>query len=123
MGLHGAAVLGAVGISLSATYAITGLGIPCPWRHLTNSLCPFCGSTSLGAALLRGDIGAAWAANQFVFVLLAGLAIACAFWLVELLGGPAVRLPHRLADQRLWYLALGTIAVLFTVVRNLVPLS
>lgn len=99
------------------------MGIPCPWRHLTNSLCPFCGSTSLGAALLRGDIGAAWAANQFVFVLLSGLTITCGIWLVEWLGGPRLRLPRRMADQRLWYVALGTIAVLFAVVRNLVPLT
>ena len=36
---------------------------------------------------------------------------------------PGQLLRPRLADQRLWYLALGTVAVLFTVVRNLVPLS
>lgn len=123
MGLQSAATFGAIGLSLSGMYAITGVGIPCPWRYLTHTLCPFCGATTLGAALLRGDLIAAWSANQFVFAMLAGLAAACVFWTVELLGGPALRLPPWLRDQRRWYLVLGTIAVLFAVLRNLVSLG
>lgn len=111
--------LGGIGITLSGTYAITGFGIPCPWRYLTHTLCPFCGSTTMGAALLHFDFGAAWAANQFVFLLLAGTVLASAFWVVEILGGPALRLPPKVADQRLWYLVIGTAAVLFAIARNL----
>jgi hypothetical protein len=77
----------------------------------------------MGSDLLHGDIRAAWQANQFVFVLLVGLALACVAWVVELAGGPAVRLRGRLADQRVWYAVLGTAALAFALVRNLVPLG
>ena len=120
-GLESAAGLGVIGLSLSGMYAITGIGIPCPWRLATHTLCPFCGSTTMGAALLRGDLGAAWAANPFVLTALAGLALACVFWFVELVGGPGVRLPRRLSDQRLWYAALAAAAITFAVWRNLLP--
>lgn len=116
-------ILGAVGLSLSGIYAFSGYGIPCPWRALTHTLCPFCGATTLGAHLLHGEIGAAWAANQFVFVLLIGLALAALAWVIELLGGPRLRLPGRLADPRLWYVAIGAAAVAFALARNLVPLG
>ena len=117
--LRAVGLLGAVGVSLAGVYAMTGVGLPCPWRYLTHTLCPFCGSTHLGVALLHGDFAGAWAANPFVFVLLAGTLVASVFWTVELLGGPAVRLPGRLRDQRYWYAALGVVAIAFAVARNL----
>jgi len=120
-GLKSAAGLGAIGLSLSGIYAVTGIGIPCPWRSLTHTLCPFCGATTMGAALLRGDVAAAWSANPFVLTLLVALVIACAFWIVELLGGPHARLPRRLSDQRIWYLFLGAAAIAYAVWRNLAP--
>lgn len=120
--LAAAATFAALGVTLSGIHAATGLGIPCPWRLLTHTLCPFCGATTLGSDLLHGDFRAAWAANQFVFVLLVGLALVSIFWIVEILGGPALRLRGRLADQRLWYAVLGAAALVFAVLRNLVPL-
>ena len=120
-GLKSTAGLGAIGVSLSGLYAFTGIGIPCPWRLVTRTLCPFCGATNMGAALLRGDLGAAWAANPFVLTALSGLALACIFWLVELLGGPAVRLPRRLSDQRIWYTALAAAGIAFALWRNFLP--
>ncbi len=121
--VRSAAIFGAIGLSVSGIYAFSGYGIPCPWRSLTHTLCPFCGATTMGAALLHGDLGAAWRANQFVLVLLVGAAFAGVWWIVELLGGPRLRLPGRLADQQLWYVVLGGAAVVFAVVRNLVPLG
>ena len=118
--LKAAAGLGAIGISLSGMYAITGIGIPCPWRLATHTLCPFCGSTTMGAALLRGDLAAAWAANPFVLTMLAGLAVACVCWIVELRGGPALRLPTLLSG-RLTFAAFVAAAIAFAVWRNLVP--
>ncbi|MGV8909751.1 MAG: DUF2752 domain-containing protein [Propionicimonas sp.] len=117
--LKAAAGLGVIGLSLSGMYAITGVGIPCPWRLATHTLCPFCGSTTMGAALLHGDVGAAWSANPFVLTLLAGLAVACLCWIVELGGGPALRLPRRLSGQNLWYGAFAVAAIAFAVWRNL----
>jgi hypothetical protein len=101
-------------------YAITGIGIPCPWRLATHTLCPFCGSTTMGAALLRGDLAAAWTANPFVLTMLAGLAVACVCWLVELRGGPAVRLPPRLSSQSFTYGAFAVAAIIFAIWRNVV---
>lgn len=122
-GLRSIAAFGAVGLSISGLLALTGIGIPCPWRELTHTLCPFCGATTMGAALLRGDVPAAWSANQFVLTLLVGVAVVAGLLLVELLGGPAVRLPSRLADQRFWYALLGLAALAFMVLRNAVPLG
>lgn len=121
--LRAAATFGAVGLALSGVHALTGWGIPCPWRAVTHTLCPFCGATTMGSHLLQGDVAAAWASNQFVFVLLVGLAVACVVWTVELLGGRPVRLPAALRNQRLWYAVLAVAAVAFAVVRNLVPLG
>ncbi len=108
-----------VGLGLSATYQFTGIGLPCPWRALTGTLCPFCGSTTMGVHLLHLDLAGAWAANPFTFSVGAGVGVAALFWLVEAAGGPGVRLPRWLADQRVWMSALGVIALTFTVYRNL----
>jgi len=121
--LRAAATFGAVGLAVSGVHALTGLGIPCPWRALTHTLCPFCGATTMGSHLLQGDVAAAWASNQFVFVLLVVLAIACVVWTVELLGGRPLRLPAVLRDQRVWYVVGGVAALAFAIVRNLVPLG
>ncbi len=77
----------------------------------------------MGAHLLRGELGSAWAANQFVFLMLVALAVACVAWTVEVLGGPSLRLPRALRDQRFWYAAVAVAAVAFAIVRNLVPLA
>lgn len=88
---------------------------------MTHTLCPFCGSTTMGAALLHGNLADAWTANPFVFILLAGLGLACLCWLTEVLGGPAIRLPRLLGDQRVWYAVLAAAAITFAVWRNLLP--
>ncbi len=77
----------------------------------------------MGAHLWHGDIAAAWSANQFVFLLLAGIVVASIAWTVQLLGGPALQLPGRLRDQRFWYAVIAAGAVGFAVLRNAVPLG
>ena len=119
-GLKASAAFGAIGLSLSGIYAMTGVSIPCPWRTLTHTLCPFCGSTTMGVALLHGDVAGAWMANPMVFTMLAGLAFACLCWLTEVVGGPALRLPRFLRDQRVWYATLTVVAIAFAVWRNVV---
>jgi len=119
---------GAYGVGLSALYAATGRGLPCPFRAVTGWQCPLCGGTRLGAALLHGDVAAAFAANPVVLVglvVLAGLGVA---WTVELVGGPAVRPPRRVAAAvsrarpNQWLVAILAAAVLFVLLRNLVRL-
>ena len=111
----------AVGGSITSTYLLSGLGLPCPLRSLTGLQCPLCGGTRAAAALLRLDIGQAWSHNALVVAAMPVLGCCALAWAVAALGGPVLRPPAFLhpLDQRKIYLAVGTVAVLFMVVRNL----
>ena len=89
--------LAASGVGLSALYAATGVGLPCPFRMATGWDCPLCGGTRLGAALLHGDLVAAFSYNPLLLVGLVLLSVLGLLWTVESLGGPAVRPPRRSA--------------------------
>lgn len=114
-----------IGVGLSALYVTTGVGLPCPLRAVTGWDCPLCGGTRLGGALLHLDLAAAFAANPVVFVGLGVLTLLGIAWIVELLGGPAVRVPAALQSlsKRLgtsgWTVVIVGSAVLWTLVRNL----
>jgi hypothetical protein len=113
------------GVALSALYATTGLGLPCPFRAVTGWDCPLCGGTRMGDALLHGDVSAAFGFNPLAVVGLLVLGILGVLWAVEAAGGPAVRLPRPLADrlQRIrpshWLVAGLVVAVIYTLARNL----
>ncbi len=115
----------AYGVGLSALYASTGIGLGCPFRWVTGWQCPLCGSTRMGSALLHGDLAAAFAFNPAVLVGLVVLGILGVLWSVEVLGGPKVRPPDRLAVRlrrvhpTRWLLGGLAAAVLYTVIRNL----
>jgi hypothetical protein len=121
-------VLGGVaayGLGLSALYATTGRGLPCPFRMLTGWQCPLCGATRLGSALLHGDAGAAFADNPVVLIGLILATLLGVLWMVEVLGGPAVRPPARIAGAvravrpNAW-LAVGLLlGSVYVVLRNL----
>jgi hypothetical protein len=115
----------AYGLGLSALYATTGIGFPCPLRELTGWQCPFCGGTRMGSALLHLDISAAFAFNPVVLVGLVVLGVLGTVWAIEVAGGPALRLPRaisqplrRVGRDRCLLIGLGG-AVLYTVLRNL----
>ena len=91
--LVGAGVL-AAGLTLSAVYATTGVGVPCPFLALTGWSCPLCGGTRMGSALLHGDLSAAFAFNPLALIGVAVLAVLTALWGVAAAGGPAVRPPR-----------------------------
>lgn len=113
------------GVALSALYATTGQGIPCPLRMLTGWECPLCGGTRLGSALLHGDLVAAFAYNPLIFLGLIGLTGVAGIWIVEALGGPKVRPPARLAPllRRMtatrWLIAGLAFSVAYLLLRNL----
>lgn len=117
--LRSAALFGATGLALSAVKLTTGFGIGCPWRHLTGTLCPLCGATTMGTRLLVGDPAGAWAANPFVLALLGLGALAVTAWTVEAVGGPALRPPQALRSPALWWSLLGAAALAFTIWRNI----
>lgn len=109
------------GLGLSALYATTGVGMPCPFRLLTGWNCPLCGGTRMGGALLHGDIAAAWSFNPVALVGLLVIGTLGVLWALEAAGGPAVRLPRRLGRvSAARWLVLGVgLAVVWTVLRNL----
>jgi Protein of unknown function (DUF2752) len=113
------------GLALSALYATTGVGLPCPFRALTGWDCPLCGGTRMGDALLHGDIRTAFEFNPLALLGMLIMGVLGVLWAVEAAGGPAVRLPRSLAERlrgvRLSYwLVIGLIvAVVYTLVRNL----
>jgi hypothetical protein len=114
------------GLALSALFATTGIGLPCPFLALTGWECPLCGGTRMGGALLRGDLGSAFAANPVVLVAVAVLTLLSILWAVELLGGPAVRPPRDVARRvarvpvPVWLVLGAAAAVAYAVLRNLV---
>jgi Protein of unknown function (DUF2752) len=119
------AVFFAGGVALSLLYATTGIGLPCPFRAVTGWDCPLCGGTRMGEALLHGDVGAAFEFNPLALIGLVVMGVLGALWIVEAVGGPAVRLPRRLAEglPRLrpthWLVVALVVAVVYTVARNL----
>ena len=117
-GLAAAGTLAGVGVALAAWSWATPWGVLCPWRMLTGTLCPLCGSTTLVKRLLVGDVAGAWAANQLTFVAGCLLAVACVAWVIQLAGGPAPRLPRWLRDERVRYGAAALVCVAFAVWRN-----
>ena len=115
----------AFGLTLSGIYRATGFGVPCPIRALTGWQCPFCGATRMGAELLHGHFGAAFGYNPAVFLSLVVLILIGGAWSVQLLGGPVLRPPRRLArlGRRVpgwgWVCVAAAAAVLYAVLRNL----
>ncbi len=113
------------GLALSALYATTGVGLPCPFRAVTGWDCPLCGGTRMGAALLDGDVLAAFGHNPLALIGLLILGLLGVLWAVEAVGGPAVRLPRRLAERlrrvspAQWLVVGLLVAVIYTVMRNL----
>ena len=56
------------GLALSALYATTGFGFPCPFRAITGWDCPLCGGTRMGVALLHGDVQTAFLFNPLALI-------------------------------------------------------
>ena len=97
------AAFGAAGGVLSALGA-AGIGVPCPWRLLTGTLCPLCGATHLGVRLLHLDIPGAFAANPFVFaalLVLAGLGVTTVQPLPDEMGGAGMSVSESCSETGL----------------------
>jgi hypothetical protein len=69
---------GVLVLAAALALAWTALGLPLPdclFRRFTGLACPTCGSTRLVEALLRGEVGAAFAANPLFFAGLSAVAL------------------------------------------------
>jgi hypothetical protein len=115
----------ALGLGISGLYAAAGIGAPCPFRTITGWDCPLCGGTRMGAALMHGDIGAAFVFNPLAFIGLGVITVLAGLWIVEALGGPKVRPPHRIADRLVrihpttWLVIGLVVSAAYVVLRNL----
>nr|WP_275588552.1 DUF2752 domain-containing protein [Microlunatus panaciterrae] len=111
---------------MSALYATTGVGVPCPFRSLTGWNCPLCGGTRMGRSLLELDLVSAFRYNPLALVALVLLGVLGVLWTVEVLGGPKVRPPAALGARlkrvhpTRWSLIGLAVAVVYTLARNLV---
>lgn len=122
----GLAAAGLGGLGLAGAYQLSGgrIGVPC-LLHLTTGLdCPLCGSTRMAAALLHGDLNAAWAFNAPTLILGPLLGVAVGYqlfaWLLErarLVRLPRIRPSQRAVDRIVAALVVGM--VIFGVLRNL----
>jgi hypothetical protein len=79
----------------------------------------------MGAALLQGDVSAAFGFNPVALIGLLMAGVLGVLWAVEAAGGPAVRLPRALSVRLLrvpashWLIAALVAAVVYTLARNL----
>lgn len=117
----------AVGVVVSGVYLASGgrLGLPCPLRTLTGLDCPFCGSTRMGAALMRGDLGAAWHFNPVTLVATGVLGLWAALLVAERTGLVARATGRRSLPRpgprtrRAATLAGAVVLAAFAIARNL----
>ena len=85
-------------MAIGATTALMALdGLPvCAFRHLSGQPCPLCGATHACAALLDGNLAAAWQANPGLLPLVALAAIHTVTLSLEALAG------RRIGSSRPW---------------------
>lgn len=85
-------------LAMGATTALMALDpVPlCAFRHLSGQPCPLCGATHACAALLDGNLAAAWQANPGLLPLLAIAAAHTAALALEAVTG------RRFGSGRLW---------------------
>jgi len=121
------AAVGAGGVVLAAGYQLSGgrVGIPCLLKQTTGLSCPFCGTTRMAAAMLRGDLGAAWGFNAPMTVIGPAVAVAVGYqflaWALErsrVVKLPRLRLSSR--NERALTAGLGVVMLVYGVLRNLV---
>lgn len=118
-------LLGAPAALAGGVYALTGYGIPCPFLAMTGWLCPLCGGSRMGAALLVGDFASAWVWNPLLVVVVTVLGLVWVWTAVCLMArrpaalpGPLARLDRVTLAAWVWLFAIP--AVVFGIVRNVV---
>ncbi|MFD0314343.1 DUF2752 domain-containing protein [Streptomyces flavalbus] len=87
----------------------------CPLLYYTGVFCPGCGGLRSAHAVVHGDLGAALQANAVAVAGYALFAVVWAVWVVRAARGRPTR--FELRNAHLW--TVGTLLLLFTVVRNL----
>lgn len=111
-----------VGLALAAAYTAwqdpnrSGAFPACPLREVTGWDCPGCGGLRGTHALLHGDLAGALDHNVFLAI---AVPIAALLWLRWMLASLGVRVPGLPKVRGKAWLALGTVVLVFTVLRNI----
>ncbi|MBE8472949.1 DUF2752 domain-containing protein [Streptomyces justiciae] len=87
----------------------------CPLLHYTGLYCPGCGGLRSAHAFVHGDVMAALQDNAVAVLGYLGFAVLWTVWVVRAARGRPMRVD--LGPPHLW--TLGTLLLVFTVVRNL----
>nr|WP_308408695.1 DUF2752 domain-containing protein [Streptomyces sp. AC627_RSS907] len=87
----------------------------CPLLRLTGLYCPGCGGLRSAHAVVHGDVLTALHANAPAVLGCLGFAVLWTFWVIRAVRGRPLRIDP--GPVHLW--ALGTLLLVFTVVRNL----
>jgi hypothetical protein len=121
--LSGLAVPGGILAAVAGAFAYVGTVDPnqpghypvCPLYRITGLYCPGCGGLRSAHAFIHGDFLAALQDNAMAVVGYLGFAVLWTVWVVRAARGRPLRLG--LGPVHLW--TLGTLLLVFTVVRNL----
>jgi hypothetical protein len=117
------AVPGGILAAVAGAFAYVGTVDPnqpghypvCPLYRITGLYCPGCGGLRSAHAFIHGDFLAALQDNAMAVVGYLGFAVLWTVWVVRAARGRPLRLA--LGPVHLW--TLGTLLLVFTVVRNL----
>ncbi len=108
--------VGAVGMLAVVDPNESGIYPACPSLTVFGVLCPLCGGLRGMHALTQGDLVGMVSSNVFVPLVVVLGAWAWLSWMLATVGGPRLRAP--VLSQRMW-VAIGVLAVVYTVLRNL----
>lgn len=108
--------VGAVGVLAAVDPNEPGVYPVCPSLSLFGVLCPLCGGLRGVHALTEGDLAGMVSSNLFVPVVVVLGVWAWLSWALAAAGRPGV--PPPVLGRRTW-VAIGALAVLYTVLRNL----
>lgn len=110
-----AALGGVVGYLALKDPQSAGVYPPCPSRTILGLDCPACGGLRGTHALLHGQVGEALDHNLLLPLLLGGLGVVLAMWLLPLVGRP-----ERRVHLPTWaWVGITGLLVAFAVIRNL----
>ncbi|BBC37270.1 uncharacterized protein SGFS_085640 [Streptomyces graminofaciens] len=114
-----AGVLAAVGAAFAYVAAVDpnepGHYPVCPLFRVTGLYCPGCGGLRSAHAFAHGDLATALTDNALAVAGFLGLAVLWTVWVVRAVRGRPMRIA--LGTVQLW--SMGTLTLVFTVVRNL----
>jgi hypothetical protein len=98
-------------LGIAATGGLMSLGdVPlCAFKHLSGAPCPLCGATHACAALLDGDLAAAWDANAGILFVLAVAAAHSLVLALEAMNGRRL-IASNTPWNAAWMVACGALA-------------